>query len=145
MFSTCAVLVLFFTGGLDETLHSIIHMCQERRIPLIFALGRRALGRACAKPVPVSVVGIFSYDGLEVRLFIFIHLYLPEKDMQWLSRKKIFWKFSHEWVSCKKKPWPYHPRFFLNTDVWFLTFWRFEDSSRIWNCVSVCTMPGLIC
>ena len=57
---------MFLAGGLDETLHSIIDTCQARRVPLIFALGRRALGRACAKPVPVSVVGIFGYDGLEV-------------------------------------------------------------------------------
>jgi len=41
-------------------------MCQQQRVPFVFALGRRALGRACAKPVPVSVVGIFSYDGVEV-------------------------------------------------------------------------------
>jgi ribosomal protein L7Ae-like RNA K-turn-binding protein len=54
------------SGGLDEALHAIIQMCQEQQIPLIFALGRRALGRACAKPVPVSVVGIFSYEGVEV-------------------------------------------------------------------------------
>jgi ribosomal protein L7Ae-like RNA K-turn-binding protein len=52
-------------GGLDEALNSIISMCHEQRIPLVFALGRRALGRACAKPVPVSVVGIFSYEGVE--------------------------------------------------------------------------------
>jgi len=57
-------------GRLDETLNSIIEMCQQQRVPFVFALGRRALGRACAKPVPVSVVGIFSYDGVEVLTYL---------------------------------------------------------------------------
>jgi len=39
----------------------------------VFALGRRALGRACAKPVPVSVVGIFSCDGVEVMTVCQLH------------------------------------------------------------------------
>jgi len=53
-------------GRLDEALNGIIQMCQKQHVPFVFALGRRALGRACAKPVPVSVVGIFSCDGVEV-------------------------------------------------------------------------------
>jgi len=52
--------------GLDEVLNGIIETCHQQQVPFVFALGRRALGRACAKPVPVSVVGIFSYDGVEV-------------------------------------------------------------------------------
>jgi ribosomal protein L7Ae-like RNA K-turn-binding protein len=59
-------IVVCTAGGLDEALHAIIQMCQVQQVPFIFALGRRALGRACAKPVPVSVVGIFSYEGVEV-------------------------------------------------------------------------------
>ena len=31
----------------------------------MFALGRRALGRACGKFVPVSIVGIFDYSGVD--------------------------------------------------------------------------------
>ena len=58
--------LFYVIGGLDETLNNIIDMCHEQNVPLVFALGRRALGRACAKLVPVSVVGIFSYDGSEV-------------------------------------------------------------------------------
>ena len=42
-------------------------MCDDQDVPFVFALGRRALGRACAKLVPVSVVGIFNYEGAEVR------------------------------------------------------------------------------
>ena len=33
----------------------------------MFALNRKALGRSLNKAVPVSVVGIFSYDGAQVR------------------------------------------------------------------------------
>ncbi len=53
-------------GGLDEALNNIIQMCSEQDVPFVFALGRRALGRACAKLVPVSVVGVFNYEGTEV-------------------------------------------------------------------------------
>lgn len=55
-----------FAGGLDEALNNILTMCQEQNVPFVFALGRRALGRACAKLVPVSVAGIFNYEGCEV-------------------------------------------------------------------------------
>ena len=53
-------------GGLDEALNNIVGIAQENEVPIVFALGRRALGRACAKLVPVSVVGIFNYEGCEV-------------------------------------------------------------------------------
>lgn len=52
---------------MDKALHNIIKLCEEREVLFVFALGRHALGRACAKLVPVSVVGIFSCDGAEVR------------------------------------------------------------------------------
>ncbi|KAK3094671.1 hypothetical protein FSP39_004772 [Pinctada imbricata] len=50
-------------GGLDDALNNILNLCNEQNTPFVFALGRRALGRACAKLVPVSVVGIFNYEG----------------------------------------------------------------------------------
>ena len=56
------------SGGLDDALNNILNLCNEQNIPFVFALGRRALGRACAKLVPVSVVGIFNYSGTEVSL-----------------------------------------------------------------------------
>lgn len=59
------------SGGLDEALNAIIEMSQKQDVPFVFALGRRALGRACAKLVPVSVVGVFSYEGCEVRNFFY--------------------------------------------------------------------------
>lgn len=56
----------FASGGLDDALNLILELCNDQKVPFIFALGRRALGRACAKLVPVSVVGIFNYEGSEV-------------------------------------------------------------------------------
>ncbi|KAF0882618.1 SEBP2 protein, partial [Crocuta crocuta] len=52
-------------GGLDDTLHTIIGYACEQNIPFVFALSRKALGRSLNKAVPVSVVGIFSYDGAQ--------------------------------------------------------------------------------
>nr|XP_054375423.1 selenocysteine insertion sequence-binding protein 2 isoform X10 [Pongo abelii] len=52
-------------GGLDDTLHTIIDYACEQNIPFVFALNRKALGRSLNKAVPVSVVGIFSYDGAQ--------------------------------------------------------------------------------
>ncbi|KAF7200750.1 transcript variant X3 [Nothobranchius furzeri] len=52
-------------GGLDEALHTIISLCREQGVPFVFALSRRALGRCVNKTVPVSLVGIFNYDGAQ--------------------------------------------------------------------------------
>ncbi|XP_033829077.2 selenocysteine insertion sequence-binding protein 2-like isoform X2 [Periophthalmus magnuspinnatus] len=52
-------------GGLDEALHTIIHTCREQDVPFIFALSRKALGRCVNKAVPVSLVGIFNFDGAQ--------------------------------------------------------------------------------
>ena len=65
---------MFVAGGLDEALRNIIRLCEDQRVPVVFALGRRALGRACAKLVPVSVVGLFSYEGAEVCTLSLSHL-----------------------------------------------------------------------
>ncbi|XP_063312594.1 selenocysteine insertion sequence-binding protein 2, partial [Pelobates fuscus] len=54
-----------FKGGLDDTLQTIIDCAQEQNVPCVFALNRKALGRSVNKAVPVSVVGIFSYDGAQ--------------------------------------------------------------------------------
>ncbi|CAL8335197.1 unnamed protein product [Gadus morhua 'NCC'] len=52
-------------GGLDEALHTIIETCRQRAVPFVFALSRKALGRCVNKAVPVSLVGIFNYDGAQ--------------------------------------------------------------------------------
>lgn len=58
-------------GGLDEALYTIIDTCREQGVPFVFALSRKALGRCVNKAVPVSLVGIFNYDGAQVG-FIFM-------------------------------------------------------------------------
>ncbi|XP_043828846.1 selenocysteine insertion sequence-binding protein 2 [Dromiciops gliroides] len=61
-------------GGLDETLHTIINYACEQNVPFVFALNRKALGRSVNKVVPVSVVGIFSYDGAQDQFHKMIEL-----------------------------------------------------------------------
>lgn len=67
----CAVLIspnlekIQAKGGLDDALQLIIQLCKNQSIPYIFALGRRAMGRAVSKLVPVSIIGIFNYSGAE--------------------------------------------------------------------------------
>ena len=56
----------YLTGGLDDTLKSIITLCQENQVPVVFALKRQLLGKVLLKKVPVSIVGIFNYDGAQV-------------------------------------------------------------------------------
>lgn len=53
-------------GGLDEALYTIINTCREQEVPFVFALSRKTLGRCVNKVVPVSLVGIFNYDGAQV-------------------------------------------------------------------------------
>ncbi|XP_058632493.1 selenocysteine insertion sequence-binding protein 2-like isoform X2 [Onychostoma macrolepis] len=52
-------------GGLDEALHTIIDTCRDQGVPFVFALSRKALGRCVNKAVPVSLVGVFNYDGAQ--------------------------------------------------------------------------------
>ncbi|XP_034026843.1 selenocysteine insertion sequence-binding protein 2-like isoform X2 [Thalassophryne amazonica] len=54
-----------YKGGLDEALHTIMDTCHEQGVPFVFALSRKALGRCVSKCVPVSLVGIFNYDGAQ--------------------------------------------------------------------------------
>ena len=46
-------------------LSQVLQWCEDHSLQVIFALGRRALGRACGKFVPVSIVGIFDISGCE--------------------------------------------------------------------------------
>lgn len=61
--------MLGHAGGLDEALQCIISECQLQSVPFVFALNRSALGRACVRKVPVSIVGVFNYEGAEVSFF----------------------------------------------------------------------------
>lgn len=60
------VIICVPVGGLDDTLDGIINSCQEHQIPVVFALKRQLLGKVLLKKVPVSIVGIFNYDGAQV-------------------------------------------------------------------------------
>jgi ribosomal protein L7Ae-like RNA K-turn-binding protein len=52
-------------GGLDDAINQIIQKAMEQNVPFVFALGRKGLGKAVNKLVPISVVGIFDYSGAE--------------------------------------------------------------------------------
>lgn len=52
-------------GGLDDAINFIIQTSIEQNVPFVFALGRKGLGKAVNKLVPISVVGIFDYSGAE--------------------------------------------------------------------------------
>ncbi|CAF0717197.1 unnamed protein product [Brachionus calyciflorus] len=52
-------------GGLDDAINLIIQNSIEQNVPFLFALGRRDLGKAVKKLVPISVIGIFDYSGAE--------------------------------------------------------------------------------
>jgi len=56
---------MYTLGGLDDMLSQVLQWCEDHSLQVIFALGRRALGRACGKFVPVSIVGIFDVSGCE--------------------------------------------------------------------------------
>ncbi|XP_065884560.1 selenocysteine insertion sequence-binding protein 2-like [Dysidea avara] len=53
------------TGGIDEMLMQIIKLCTDYNITMVYALNRKKMGGILRKKVPVSIVGIFSYDGAE--------------------------------------------------------------------------------
>ncbi|XP_054583048.1 selenocysteine insertion sequence-binding protein 2 isoform X2 [Eptesicus fuscus] len=67
-------------GGLDDTLHTIIGYACEQNIPFVFALNRKALGRSLNKAVPVSVVGIFSYDGAQDQFHKMVELTMAARE-----------------------------------------------------------------
>ena len=79
------IFLVLRAGGLDDTLHTIIDYACDQNIPFVFALNRKALGRSLNKAVPVSVVGIFSYDGAQVSRGCWPVLLLREKIGQPLS------------------------------------------------------------
>ncbi|XP_034233974.1 selenocysteine insertion sequence-binding protein 2 [Thrips palmi] len=52
-------------GGLDETVIQIREEGRTQQIPVVFAVGRRQLGFALMRKVPISIVGIISPEGAE--------------------------------------------------------------------------------
>ena len=57
---------LFFTGGIDDILGNILTECRLLSVPVVYSMSRQALGLTLNRKVPVSAIGIFSYDGSEV-------------------------------------------------------------------------------
>lgn len=55
-------------GGLDDAINFIIQTSMEQNVPFVFALGRKGLGKAVNKLVPISVIGLFDFSGAEVSL-----------------------------------------------------------------------------
>ena len=55
-------------------LMQIIKLCTDYNITKVYALNRKKMGGILRKKVPVSIVGIFSYDGAEVSHSIMISL-----------------------------------------------------------------------
>lgn len=79
-------------GGLDETLSSIIMYCQENQIPVVFALKRQLLGKVLLKKVPVSICGIFNYDGAQEHFKKLIELTQKAKEA-----------YSEKWQETREK------------------------------------------
>lgn len=52
-------------GGLDEAIEQMKVSCEESHVPYLFSLKRRKIGYILFKKVPVSCVGILSYEGCE--------------------------------------------------------------------------------
>jgi len=52
-------------GGIDDYLSNILSYCDEYELPKVYAMNRHTLGRAVRKKAPVSVIGIFNYDGAQ--------------------------------------------------------------------------------
>jgi len=51
-------------GGLDDMMDEIMDRCEEKRVPIIFALDRERLGASVGVDNRVSMVGILDYSGI---------------------------------------------------------------------------------
>ncbi|XP_033713637.1 selenocysteine insertion sequence-binding protein 2 isoform X10 [Tursiops truncatus] len=80
------------SGGLDDTLHTIIDYACEQNIPFVFALNRKALGRSLNKAVPVSVVGIFSYDGAQDQFHKMVELTMAARQAYRTMLENAHWE-----------------------------------------------------
>lgn len=88
--------MLTFTGGLDEALYTIIDTCREQGVPFVFALSRKALGHCLNKAVPVSLVGIFNYDGAQVGFMFNYRTYHSLKRLVHLKTSKCFLSYPQD-------------------------------------------------
>ena len=54
-------------GGIDERVSTILSLCREKEVQVMYAMSRRRLAAVLRKKFKMGCVGIFSYDGAEVR------------------------------------------------------------------------------
>ncbi|XP_006872652.1 PREDICTED: selenocysteine insertion sequence-binding protein 2 [Chrysochloris asiatica] len=87
-------------GGLDDTLHTIIDYACEQNIPFVFALNRKALGRSLNKAVPVSVVGIFSYDGAQDQFHKMVELTMAARQQYKTMLESVRQELAEESKAC---------------------------------------------
>ncbi|GAU96111.1 hypothetical protein RvY_07601 [Ramazzottius varieornatus] len=48
--------------GPDQKLQQIIQKAEEMKVPIVFTMTKKKLGKKCRKPASVSMVGIYNYD-----------------------------------------------------------------------------------
>ena len=73
-------------GGIDERVSTILSLCREREVQVVYTMSRRRLAAVLRKKFKMGCVGIFSYDGAEVKncgkhtcnidtgIYMYIHL-----------------------------------------------------------------------
>ena len=64
------------TGGIDERVTGILSLCGERGVTVVHAMSRRRLAVILKKKFKIGCVGVFSYDGAEVWIYIMRDLYM---------------------------------------------------------------------
>lgn len=79
--SFCCVIVDFFIlllllDGLDDVVSAILTEAHNRDLPAIFTLNRKRLARALDIRVPVSIVGLLTYNGVYERYKTILELSL---------------------------------------------------------------------
>jgi hypothetical protein len=60
--------VFSILGGINDSVAQLKEQSTAQGVTYLFALSRRELGFLTFKKVGVSVIGIFSYEGSEVRI-----------------------------------------------------------------------------
>lgn len=88
-------------GGLDDAINLIIQTSMEQNVPFVFALGRKGLGKAVNKLVPISVIGLFDFSGAEVRAIIKIRPINSNDKPGFVVLKR---NTSSVWLSWPKTP-----------------------------------------
>ena len=54
----------------DERVSTILSLCREKEVKVVFAMSRRRLAAVLRKRFKMGCVGILNYDGPEVRNYV---------------------------------------------------------------------------